>query len=303
MNLEHIRYAPLLALWKAVEQMDLAYFESVRLPQDVWLKENLSYGDDPQYHLFDIAYPNEKREKYPVIIQIHGGGWVYGSKDTIYKAYGMALAQQGFAVITCNYRLAPVHTFPSQLLDIDQLLRYIQHNAKLFSLDMNHVFMIGDSAGAHLISLYPCLRDSSQEAIVLMAADVDIKAIALSCGVYDLDTFNTSKIKFPQKTNTLRSLFGTADYRSSPLYPYASVSKLMSRKFPDALVISSQSDPLYPQTEQFLQILSNHSIIHQTYIVDRKRKLPHVFNTRLTYPESVEVLDQIAEFFKSRIRP
>lgn len=302
MNLEHIRYAPLLALWKAVEQMDLAYFESVRLPQDVWLKENLSYGDDPQYHLFDIAYPNEKREKYPVIIQIHGGGWVYGSKDTIYKAYGMALAQQGFAVITCNYRLAPVHAFPSQLLDIDLLLVYIQQNAPQLNLGIEHVFMVGDSAGAHLISLYQCLRDSSQEVIPLIA-EVDIKAVALSCGVYDLDTFNTSKIKFPQKSNTLRSLFGTVDVRSSPLYPYASVSKQMTENFPDALVISSQFDPLYPQTEQFLEILDRHSITHQAYIVNRKRRLPHVFNTRLTTPESIEVLNRIADFFTLRIHP
>ena len=302
MNLEHIRYAPLLALWKAVEQMDMAYFESVRLPQDVWLKENLSYGDDPQYHLFDIAYPNEKREKYPVIIQIHGGGWVYGSKDTIYRAYGMALAQHGFAVITCNYRLAPVHTFPSQLLDIDLLLLYIQQNAPQLNLDIEHVFMVGDSAGAHLISLYQCLRDSSQDTIPLIA-EVDIKAVALSCGVYDLDTFNTSKIKFPQKTNTLRSLFGCVGYRTSPLYPYASVSKQMTESFPDALVISSQFDPLYPQTEQFLQILDRHSIMHQAYIVNRKRRLPHVFNTRLTTPESIEVLNRIADFFTLRIHP
>jgi acetyl esterase/lipase len=251
--------------------------------------------------LFDIAYPTEVKEKYPVIIQIHGGGWVYGSKDTIYRAYGMALAQQGFAVITCNYRLAPAFSFPSQLFDIDLLLLYIQQNASQLSLDIDHVFMIGDSAGAHLISLYQCLRNSSQNAIPLIA-EIDIKAVALSCGVYDFDTFNTPKIKFPQKTNTLRSLFGSVDYRSSPLYPYASVSKLITADFPDALVISSQFDPLYPQSEQFLKILNDHSIIHQTYIAERKRKLPHVFNTRLTYPESIEVLTMITNFFKARVK-
>lgn len=302
MNLEHIRYAPLLTLWKAIEQLDLAYFESVQLPDDIRLVQNVSYGDDLKYHLLDIAYPSKQMERYPVIIQVHGGGWVYGTKDTIYKAYGMALAQQGFAVITINYRLAPTHTFPSQLLDLDQLMHFVRNNAKSLDLDEENVFMIGDSAGAHLISLFQCLRRKEGENPVSLTSDLQIRAVALSCGVYDFDSFNTPKIRFPQKTNTLRSLFGLYDYKSHPLYSVASVTGKIDKNFPDALVISSQYDPLYPQTKEFLDVLKQQNIRFETFIADRKRRLPHVFNTRLTYPESIEVLRKIGEFFQARIR-
>jgi acetyl esterase/lipase len=300
MNLQHIRYAPLLALWKAVEKMDLAYFESVQLPHDVRVLENISYGFDAQYHLMDIAYPKDKQESYPLIIQVHGGGWVYGSKDTIYKAYGMALAQKGFAVITLNYRLAPTHRFPDQLYDIDLLLQFIQQHAKQYALDVEQVFMVGDSAGAHLISLYQCIQRYSLPHPFQFQSKLKVKAVALSCGVYDFDSFNTIKIKFPQKTNTLRSLFGVSDFKSHPMYPWSSPANLINDTFPDALIISSEFDPLYHQTKEWVEKLESKNINVETFIVERKFRLPHVFNTRLSNPKSVEALNEIADFFQKR---
>ena len=300
MNLQHIRYAPLLALWKAVEQMDLAYFESVQLPPSVIIKD-ISYGNDPTNHLMDIAYPVKRKDSYPIIIQVHGGGWVYGTKDTIYKAYGMALAQKGFAVITLNYRLAPTHNFPAQLYDIDLLMQFIDDHAKQYSLDIENIFMIGDSAGAHLISLYQCMHQHPQPHPFHFQSKLKVKALALSCGVYDFDTFTNRKIRFPQKTNTLRSLFGVNDVNAHPLYAWSSPANLIQETFPDTLVISSEFDPLFIQTKEWLEKLKSKNIKHKTFIPAKKLKLPHVFNTRLTYPQSIEVLNEIADFFQERI--
>jgi acetyl esterase/lipase len=301
MNLQHIRYAPLLALWKAVEQMDLAYFESVQLPPDIFVEEDISYGSDPAFHLMDIAYPSEKQKSYPVIVQVHGGGWVYGSKDTIYKAYGMAMAQKGFAVITCNYRLGPTHHFPNQLVDIDLLMQFIIKHAKQYALDTENVFMIGDSAGAHLSSLYQCIQRHPKPHPFHFQTELKVKAIALSCGVYDFDTFNTRKIRFPQKTNTLRSLFGVSDFKSHPMYSWSSPAKLINAAFPDTLVISSEFDPLYPQTKEWVEILRKENIEFRAMIADKKLRLPHVFNTRLSYPQSIKVLNEITDFFQKRV--
>jgi acetyl esterase/lipase len=302
MNLEHIRYTPLLACWKAIEQMDLAYFHSVQLPEEIRVTENILYGIDPVDQLLDIAYPAVKMNYYPLIVQVHGGGWVYGNKDTIYKAYGMALAQKGFAVLTINYHLAPTHNFPIQLYDVDKVLRFIENNAKQYSLDPDNVFMIGDSAGAHLISSYLAIRNSRLPNPFKFEALIDVKAVALSCGVYDFDTFNTPKIKFPQKTNTLRSLFGVSDYKNHPMYPWSLPSKLIESSFPDTLIISSEFDPLYPQSQQFIERLKQENIEFEPFIAHRKLRLPHVFNTRLSYEQSVEALNKISDFFIKRIQ-
>ena len=301
MNLEHIRYAPLLTLWKAIAQLDLAYFESVQLPQDVRLISDLFYGDDSVYHRLDIAYPAKPMESYPVIVQVHGGGWVYGTKDTIYKAYGMAMAQKGFAVITFNYRLAPTHNFPSQLYDIDQIMHFIEQHAKQYSLDTQNVFMIGDSAGAHLASLYIALQKTKRSHPFQFQSKMHVSAVALSCGVYDFDSFNTSKIKFPQKSNTLRSLFGVSDFRTHPMYQWSSPLALIEESFTDTLIISSQSDPLYPQTQALIEWFEKKKVIYKSIIADKKQGLPHVFNTRLSYAKSVEVLNEVADFFHKRV--
>lgn len=67
---------------------------------------DLSYGPDPKWNLLDIYLPKKRTGKVPVIISIHGGGWVYGTKET-YQFYGLGLAKEGFAFVNFNYRLAP----------------------------------------------------------------------------------------------------------------------------------------------------------------------------------------------------
>ena len=69
------------------------------LPTDipeVTRHNDIQYGKDPKWNLLDLYLPNGVSGKIPVIIQIHGGGWVYGTKET-YQFYGLGLAKRGFA--------------------------------------------------------------------------------------------------------------------------------------------------------------------------------------------------------------
>ena len=61
-----------------------------------------------------VYWPAAPQTPLPVIVSVHGGGYVYGSKE-VYQYYCMSLAGQGFAVINFNYRLAPGARFPAQL--------------------------------------------------------------------------------------------------------------------------------------------------------------------------------------------
>ena len=93
------------------------------LPHDIPEVEridNLPYGPDEKWHTLDVYLPKKESAPFPVIINIHGGGWVYGTKET-YQYYGMGLAKRGFAFINPNYRLAPEHAeFPDELDDVDR---------------------------------------------------------------------------------------------------------------------------------------------------------------------------------------
>ena len=78
-------------------------------PGNVDSVENLSYGQDDKLHLLDVYRPRKASGTLPVIINIHGGAWVYGDKK-VYAPYCMYLASRGFAVVNASYRLAPRYT-------------------------------------------------------------------------------------------------------------------------------------------------------------------------------------------------
>ena len=86
-------------------------------PTNVKTVENISYGSCDKWHLLDLYRSKDAEVKLPVLLNIHGGAWVYGDKK-VYAPYCMYLATQGFAVVNASYRLAPKHTFPAPLEDV-----------------------------------------------------------------------------------------------------------------------------------------------------------------------------------------
>ena len=84
--------------------------KGLQTPLDIERKDNLSYGPYGKSNLLDVYYLKENAGKLPVIVNVHGGGWVYGTKE-VYQFYCMSLAQRGFAVVNFNYRLAPARKF------------------------------------------------------------------------------------------------------------------------------------------------------------------------------------------------
>ena len=68
-------------------------------PEDVDRWDNIVYGhDDREMQKLDVYRPKQAQgEDLPVIISVHGGGWMYGDKER-YQYYCMSLAQRGFAV-------------------------------------------------------------------------------------------------------------------------------------------------------------------------------------------------------------
>ncbi len=95
---------------------------------------------------------------YPVVIVIHGGGWISGDKWTV-EGYSRLLARNGFVAITINYRLAPKYKFPAQVDDVREALLWTSENAEKYSIDLNRLGLFGYSAGGHLSALVAALGD------------------------------------------------------------------------------------------------------------------------------------------------
>lgn len=79
-------------------------------PEYVRRFDDLSYGPDPKWNRLDVYRPRDAEGKLPVIVSVHGGGWVYGDKE-LYQHYCMSLVRHGFALLTVcrqGLRLAAV---------------------------------------------------------------------------------------------------------------------------------------------------------------------------------------------------
>ncbi len=102
----------------------------------------------------DVYYPNAANGSWPVVMYVHGGGWVSGNKSA---GAGMedrpALTAAGFLVVSINYRLAPEYQFPAMIEDVKCAVRSLRAHADEYNLDPQRVGAYGGSAGGHLVSL------------------------------------------------------------------------------------------------------------------------------------------------------
>lgn len=145
--------------------------------------DNLQYGPDANWHLLDIYRPRQSFDALPVIINIHGGAWVYGTKET-YQFYGMDLAKEDFAFVNITYRLPPHATFPQELDDIHLAIQWLVQQADTYHLDLDNVFIVGDSAGGQMALQYITIltNDTFRQLFHYEKPSLTLRAAAINCG-------------------------------------------------------------------------------------------------------------------------
>jgi acetyl esterase/lipase len=108
--------------------------------------------------LADIAYP-ESTEPLPAIVSVHGGRWVGGHKKDASTIKVEQWAGFGFFAMSIDYRLKNTTPAPACYQDFQCAIRYVHAHAKEFHIDTDRIFLIGQSAGGHMVSLAATLGD------------------------------------------------------------------------------------------------------------------------------------------------
>lgn len=120
---------------------------------------NVPYTEaDQARQTLDIYLPLERDETMPVIVMVHGGGFVFGDKFTM-NAPARHFAARGYAVIAPTYRLAPDHTYPAAVEDAFCAFAWVYQHAEALNLDVNRLILMGESAGANLVALLGTVDD------------------------------------------------------------------------------------------------------------------------------------------------
>ncbi len=294
-------------LWKMLQfgsklGMELYYRRDPR-PAELPIKENIPYtASGLEEHKLDIIYPASKRQKYPYIINVHGGSFSMHSKDKLYRHYGMRLAKSSFAVVNINYRLAPQFTYPAQIQDMLASIQFIYEHADSLYLDNNAMFLTGDSAGAYLAAMAACIMTNpSLQESYQFHSNAACKAIALHCGLYDFTTAMEPAIIFPMKRLMIQTLFGRKDYTQAQHFSASSVFALLTSQFPPAYLMDYEKNSFHLEALRFAKLLEEHQIIHQLHLFKKEENLIHSFHIISKYPQSTIVLEETLSFFESFI--
>jgi acetyl esterase/lipase len=122
------------------------------LPPGVKVLTNLEYGKvGTRALLLDLYVPEKADKPLPLIIWIHGGAWMAGSKDGPSPA--LRFTANGYAVAQVGYRLSQEAKFPAQIQDCKAAVRWLRANAAKYNLAPDKFIAWGSSAGGHLVAL------------------------------------------------------------------------------------------------------------------------------------------------------
>ncbi|MBO4782888.1 MAG: alpha/beta hydrolase [Lachnospiraceae bacterium] len=264
-------------------------------PESVEKYRDISYGPYGAWNLLDVYRPKEKAgEKLPVIISIHGGGYFYGDKE-LYRFYCMHLAEYGFAVINYNYRLAPENKFPAPLEDALSVFNWISENSEQYGLDKGSVFMVGDSAGAQLVSQFACICSNKAYADVFgftMPEDVKLKGVSLACGMYNI------RLKSVSNGDIMLDYLGDMSLlqdERTEVYNY------ITSDYPPTYVFSAENDFLVTECMPFAEFLKEKGIKVGAKIYGKKEdaEVGHVFHVNMRLPVGEEANKDQTAFFTS----
>lgn len=150
-------------------------------------------GDKGRRNLLDVVMPKAAREgdRRPVLLQVHGGGWMIGDKREQGRPLMTHLASQGWVCVAINYRLSPQATMPAHIVDVKRSIAWIRRHIEEFGGDPDFVCITGGSAGGHLCALAALTANDPIFQPGFEEVDTRIDAAIPFYGVYDfLDRAN-----------------------------------------------------------------------------------------------------------------
>lgn len=151
--------------------------------RDVTVVRDERYGDDPRQRLDVFRASDGDGGAKPVLVYVHGGGFVAGDKRIGESAYydNVALwaVRNGMVGVTITYRLAPQHKYPAGAADVGGAVKWVIANIARYGGDPDNVVLFGQSAGSTHVSTYGARPELHAR------PGGGVRAIAMLSGVYD----------------------------------------------------------------------------------------------------------------------
>jgi acetyl esterase len=234
----------------------------------------------------DISVP-EGRAPFPVLLYLHGGGWVAGSSKS-HRRLGQKFAEAGYLTINVDYRLAPEHPFPAGYDDCVFAAEWARENAGRWNGDSTRMAIGGDSAGGNLAA-----------AVIIAPGAPRFRAALLIYGIYDFvatverGAMGIGPVSQMYLANQYPAAVGNpVDTRLSPLLA------VKPAVFPPSFIIVGTKDPLLPESQALAAVLKKAGTTHELHIVEN---MVHGFITLDMFDECRQSLDKMYKFLNANV--
>ena len=230
---------------------------------------NQVYGADTLQQ-YDLFLPEGRDHQTEIILVIHGGGWISGTKEE-WNYYAQRFCDFGFAAISMNYRLAndSIH-YHEMLDDIDSMIMCVSRNIDKWGIGSGRIALFGYSAGGHLALLYSYSRDKERNisSVISLAGPTDLKDSLLweSPGLYDnivlmtgdpdpADWFPANPVSYVSPANTATLLIHGTNDSIVPFSQSVKLNQLLTASFAPVKLLLLENETHFfsaAATEKFL---------------------------------------------------
>lgn len=262
--------------------------------------KDIPYAQDSPKQKLDIYVPKKPSTKMPVVVFIHGGGWVLGSKSNQGKTWAYAFIRCGLIFVSINYRLSPKATWPEHIIDCKLALAWVKENIDKYSGDPEKIIVSGGSAGGHLASLAALTPNDKNFQPGFEQKDTNVFGCLSLYGVYDLTNSNSNQSKHLVKLLS-SVVFKKSLYKDPEPFKQASPLFRITESACPFIIIHGTNDSLVnvKDTRIFFNTLKQSS--KNPYIYLELPFTQHAFDIFWSL-RSVLVVDHVSRFINNSVR-
>lgn len=270
-------------------QDDSAVIKPVEVPPGFTSQLNVVYTTVGDWQgKMDIYLPKSEKPT-PAIINIHGGGWNHGTKEsqtgfnTFFKA--------GFAVANIEYRLTPQATAPAAVEDACCALIYLVKNAKALNIDVNKIVVMGSSSGGHLALMAGMLGgDHRFDKNCSGVNNIKVAAIVDKYGITDVWDWAWGKNITSKSATAWLGKYAKDQAFAASVSPITYVNK----STPPIFIVHGDADPTVP----YQQSVDLHKKLDEAGVTNEFITVPGGLHGKFDKEKNAEVNKAIVAFLK-----
>ncbi len=269
----------------------------------VEIQSNLTYPSVHGKNYYDLYLPKNIEHKVPVIIWIHGGGFIAGGKDGT-KNWSKMFADAGYAVAAVDYEYAPEISYPEQPRQIQEFIKELKKRAdEGLPIDINRVYLAGDSAGAHIAAqcaLCATNPDFGNEIGIKSELHSDeLKGTLLYCGPYNIEMIFSLDNKFAQFIfgKIGWAFFGTPRWRKNHMLKTTTVKDYVTSEFPPSFITDGNKGSFEKEGRELAEKLKNLGVMTSELFFDESEgEIGHVYQYDLSSKAGYVCYQKTLEF-------